>query len=71
MTKQDLKILERIFTAEIRNALPCQIASKRLPQLKAEGMIAPYKRTLPGRFPVHVEGWALTELGRYTFCQHC
>lgn len=71
MKKADLKLLERIFEAEINGTLPAQLKSQRLPDLAKEGYVEAVCRTLPGRFPVRVKGWVLTELGRYTYCSSC
>ena len=72
LTKRDFELLGRIFMAEIQNLLPAQIGgSKAVGSLQERGYIAPYEKTLPGRFPVTVRGWALTDTGRFTYCLNC
>lgn len=71
MTRTDLKLLERIFDAEISNRLPAQIRSKHLPRLEKEGYVSRMEIVLGGGLPVTVKGWALTELGRMTYCESC
>jgi hypothetical protein len=71
LTKADLKILERIFDAEVEDRLPAQFKSKRLAKLIADGFVEPMTRTfgqdrLGG---IKVEGWALTDRGRTVYCQ--
>jgi len=73
MTKADLKLLERIFDAEINNRLPFQSKSKRFEQLERDGMVATMSRIIGAgeRFPVTVKGWQLTHAGRITYCESC
>jgi hypothetical protein len=72
LKKRDFELLGRVFQAEIQNLLPAQIGKSRaVLSLLERGYIEPYTRTLPGRFPVTVEGWALTHAGRFTYCQNC
>jgi hypothetical protein len=71
MTKAELKVLERVFTAEIDGALPAQFKSKLLPEMEKAGYVVQIEETLGGRFPVKIKGWALTELGRMTHCASC
>lgn len=76
MTTTDFKILEKIFMADIEAAmtkrdLPAQLKSKHLERLEKEGMIRRAEMTLGGRFPVTVQGWALTDRGHYHFCKEC
>jgi hypothetical protein len=73
MKKADLKILERIFSLEIEGRLPAQFKSKHLARLQEEGMVEPMTRTF-GRDAlglIQASGWALTELGRLTYCESC
>lgn len=73
MTKRDLNMLERIFDAEINNRLLFQSKSKHLLQLEQEGMVEQVTRSLgKDRFgAITVSGWALTDLGRLTYCESC
>lgn len=77
MTKRDLKMLERLFYAEVRAALSAsglpmvQTKSKQMERLKAEGYVQEMTATLGGRFPITVTGWTLTEFGRFTYCMSC
>jgi hypothetical protein len=72
LKKRDFELLGRVFQAEITNMLPAQIEkSKAVSSLQERGYIAPYTRTLPGRFPITIEGWALTDAGRFTYCLNC
>jgi len=78
MKKQELKMLEKIYAAEINGALSggChlfQTKSKIADALTTEGYVR--KRTMVlsfgGMFPVHIEGYELTELGRMAYCMTC
>lgn len=72
LNKRDFGLLGRVFEAEILNLLPAQIGqSKAVAALQERGYIVALERTLPGRFPVTMRGWALTEAGRITYCQNC
>lgn len=76
MKKADLKLLGRVFEAEFNAAMTgaphvAQIKSQRMRELEKEGYVAEKTITLPGRFPVKVTGWELTELGRMTYCASC
>jgi hypothetical protein len=76
MKAKDLKLLERVFEAEINGALSgaprcAQIKSKRMIFLQHEGYVQETTVTLPGRFPIKVTGWELTEFGRLTYCMSC
>lgn len=71
ITAKHLKILERIFVAEINNKLPFQFPRrepKELPDLITEGYILTYEITLGGGFLVLVRGYQLSHLGRLTYC---
>lgn len=72
VTAAELKVLERIFAAEINGRLPAQFKSKWLPGLQERGMVQPMERKIGGGvFTVLVSGWALTHLGRMTYCATC
>ncbi len=77
MTKADRAILERAFEAEINAALGAlpvpliQTRSKRAAKLADEGLLSVARVTLPGRFPVTITGYALTQAGRLAYCMSC
>ena len=79
MTKAELKMLEKIFAAEIDAALSGQPirgvyqtrGNKTIRSLKDKGMVENVRLTLGGRFPVVIEGWALSPLGHLTYCMSC
>lgn len=71
MKKATIKALELIFAAEIESRLPFQSRRKIYPQLEGEGLVEKASITLPGRFPVTVEGYVLTHAGRIAYCQSC
>lgn len=78
MTKAELKMLEKMFAAEIDAALSkapvtrvFQSRSKVIEVLREQGMVEPIEVTLRGRFPVVVKGWGLTMLGHATYCFSC
>lgn len=72
LNKRDFELLGRVFQREIQNQLPAQVGkSKAVTSLHERGYIEPMTITLPGRFPVRVEGWGLTEAGRYIYCLNC
>lgn len=73
MTKADLKMLERIFEAEIYGRLPFQSKSKQMERLAEEGLVEPMTRAFgKDRFgAIHVSGWALTHAGRFLYCESC
>jgi hypothetical protein len=74
MTKRQLKILEKCFSAEIESAIKgfnlpmCQMKSKLAEEMERDGYIIKVNRTLGGRFPVTIEGYCLTEMGRREYC---
>lgn len=76
MNKASLALLERAFTAEIDAALNggielIQTKSKLAATLVDEGYLIKETRKLRGRFSVTVEGYRLTEFGRFTYCMNC
>ena len=76
MTKTDLKLLERVFEAEVNGALTgapyvAQIKSKRMAFLAESGLVQEVTITMSGWPPLKITGWALTELGRLTYCTSC
>jgi hypothetical protein len=73
MNTKDLDLLEKAFAAEIDAAVnksPLYMmqtkATKRADALVADGMLRKVSETLAGRYTV--AGYALTELGRLTYC---
>lgn len=77
MSKAELKMLERLFAAEVDAALSgnelrglVQSKSKLLLKLEAEGLVRRVKRELrPDRFgTIVVEGWQLTLAGNAAYC---
>ena len=72
LKKRDFELLGQVFMREIQGMLPAQIGkSKAVASLHERGYIQPLTRTLPGRLPVTVTGWELTEAGRFTYCLNC
>lgn len=76
MKKAEMNILECVFDAEVKGALSggvhlFQTRSKAAEKLVSDGLISKAKTTLGGRFPVTIEGYELTELGRLTYCTSC
>lgn len=70
---KDLELLEKAFAAEVEAALtksPLYMmqtkATKRADSLVADGLLRKVSATLAGRYTV--AGYALTELGRLTYC---
>jgi hypothetical protein len=71
MTKAHLRVLERVFTAEIECRLPCQMKeSLNVLAMEQAGMIQREVMTVTG-MPVTVSGWVLTHAGRITYCESC
>lgn len=73
MDSKDLDLLEKAFAAEIEAALNKNAlymmqtkATERADALVADGMLRHVSETLGGRYTV--AGYALTELGRLTYC---
>lgn len=76
MKKSELTILERAFSAEIEGALNrgfylFQSHTKAAERLADAGYLERVEVTVGGRFPVTVKGYALTHLGRSTYCATC
>lgn len=75
ISKQQLRILEKVFLAEIEDRLPCQFMRKSqvdvVKALVRQNLIAPMTITIPGRFPVEVSGYQLTHAGRFLYCSQC
>lgn len=71
LCREQLKVLERIFAAEIFGKPIAQFRSKHLSGLEESGYVLRAEATLPGRFPVIIRGWILTERGRMAYCESC
>lgn len=80
MTRAELKMLEKLFAAEVEAGVSgqplrgiVQSKSKLLPKLEAEGFVQKVRRELPpDRFgAIVVEGWELTLAGNMAYCMSC
>ena len=76
MDKDELKLLENAYAAEIEAALSKSglymmqtKATKRADALVADGLLRKVRETFAGRYTV--EGYALTEAGRLAYCMTC
>jgi len=69
----ELKMLERLFAAEIEDRLPFQSKAAIMKRLEDKGLVMRMKREFPAdRFgPIKVEGWCLTLLGNMSYCMSC
>ncbi len=71
-SKAGLRMLERVFCAEIEGLLPFQTKAKLAESLAESGYLEPtMKRVGNGPFAATVKGYALTHLGRLTYCGTC
>lgn len=73
MNARSLKILENTFAAEVDGAINkhsglFQTKNNLAKQLVEDGYLEEVTEILPGRFPVKITGYALTHLGRITYC---
>jgi len=76
MTKKEFDLLDTIYAREIESALQgfppeFQTKSKIAKKLEADGFLVQTKSIIAGRFPVVVEGYTLTHLGRMSYCMEC
>lgn len=79
MTKAELRMLERLYSAEIEAALSghdlrgiVQSKSKLLPKLEADGFVRRVERVIKDRFgSFTVSGWELTLAGNAAYCLTC
>lgn len=77
MNKRELLLLEKAFNAEIGAALSgsgvhlIQTRSKLALKLVEDGMLAKKTVNMGGRFPMTINGFELTELGRMIYCMNC
>lgn len=72
-TKSDLRVLEKVFEAEINGRLPYQSKSKKMVELESKGLVEPMTRTFgQDRFgTITASGWCLSDLGRFEYCDSC
>lgn len=74
MNKRELALLERAFDAEVTEALNgtglfvIQTRSKLAEKLEREGLLRRQSIRMDVGLPFEVSGYALTELGRMTYC---
>lgn len=74
VNKASLDMLERAFTREIEGAIGgrsglLQVRSKLAAKLAADGYLEHTKLQIPSRLgPITIAGYALTHLGRMTYC---
>lgn len=74
MNKRKIALLEKAFDAEITAALDntglfvVQTKSKLAAELEAEGLLRKLTVTMNGWPAIEITGYALTELGRMTYC---
>lgn len=75
MKRSDLKLLERVFAAEIENCLPYQPHRKsehHFERLTSEGYLQSMTVTHgAGPFALKINGWQLTQAGRIAYCETC
>lgn len=73
MTKAELSVLEKAFSAEVERRLPFQSRSEIAHRLAKEGYLQPMEITVGAgtRFPVVVKGFQLTHAGRLAYCITC
>lgn len=71
-TKAELKMLEKVFAAEIEGRL-FQSKAKIMMRLEEKGLVRRTRKEYPAdRFgPIVVEGWGQTILGNMTYCFSC
>jgi len=71
----ELKMLEKLFAAEVSGTLPFQTRAAMIKRLHAHGLVQPMKTTIPADkgcpFPVTIKGWQLTHAGRLMYCASC
>ena len=79
MTKSELKILEKLYVAEIEAALSeqplrglVQSKSKLMLKLEADGLVRRVSHTVKSwPAPATVSGWELTLAGNAAYCFSC
>ena len=68
MKKSKLKVLERLFEADMKEIPIYQRRSKHIEELEAEGLAQRIEIRLGGRFPVTIKGWRISPAGHMTYC---
>jgi hypothetical protein len=77
MTKQELKLLERAFAADVdssnRSATGgiIQTKGKIASKLADDGLLEKAEFTINCVPPVTVKGYVITMLGHFTYCANC
>jgi len=77
VNRKELALLEKAFAAEVEAAINCapclvQTHSKLASKLVDDGLLREVSEVLgKGPFAVRLDGFALTELGRMTYCMSC
>ena len=71
LPRSELKMLEKVFAAEVECRLPFESRSKYMKVLHEKGLIEPMKRTF-GKDAfgyITAAGWQLTHPGRIHYCE--
>ncbi len=63
-----MKMLEKVWMAEIENRLPFQSKSMWMKTLAVQELIQPMEVTHLYPFKTTIEGWQLTNAGRFIYC---
>jgi hypothetical protein len=69
LSTREIRALEKVFAAEIEGRLPFQSRAKVYQELVEAGYLSRDRRIFGGRFPIEAEGFALTHLGRFSYCE--
>lgn len=68
LTRRQLAFVEQLFAAEIDGRLPVQSKARKLIESLGD-LVLFIERTLPGRFPVVVSGYMLSQRGHIAYCE--
>lgn len=68
MKSNEIKWLEKVWIAEIEDRLPFQSKAAIMKRMEADNLVCQMSVKMGGRFPVTVNGWQLTHLGRFFYC---
>lgn len=68
MNKKQLALLEKVFAAEVEDALPYQTKSKLAQEMCTSGFLEPLQVKMG---LATVTGYALTHAGRIKYCESC
>lgn len=76
MTAVQKEALGKLFAYEVDYAFDKSLLPPQLPKavgasLVAAGLAQEVETTLPGRFPVRVDGYVLTDKGHMIYCMEC